>query len=130
MATDKSFLCMQRCTREGLLFPWPRVLRTAALLIARDDIEMFVQQIVLDRGFMAPFSSPHLPENTHTSAGDIEITYTPRQLIFQITKTKIHPGNQRVLLPLRCELHKFYSKWQIKPGFTNRYWRNPHEDHS
>jgi hypothetical protein len=82
---------------------------------------MSVLQIVLARAFLP---SPR----THTL--DIRITYSPGQLIFQNTKTKVHPCRQLAILPLHCELHKLYNKWQAKTGCSTRKWRNPHEDHS
>jgi hypothetical protein len=76
------------------------------------------------------FPTPLYPTNTHTHThprththvreGDNGITYSPRQLIFQNTKTRIRPSRQLALLPLHRELHKFYSKWRTTSGCSTR----------
>jgi hypothetical protein len=81
----------------------------------------FVQQIGLGRAFLP---SPW----THTF--DIGITYSPGQLIFQNTKTKIHSRRQLAVLLLHCELHKLYRKWQANAGNTTLTGEPSHEDHS
>jgi len=94
---------------------------------------MFVQQIALDRGFLPP-SSPrtHTHTHTHTCARAITESRTLHaNSSFKTQKRKFtQAASQLALLRLRCELHKFYSKWPTTSGCSNRYWRNPHEDHS
>jgi hypothetical protein len=111
-----------RFTVAGPAFPIAACVFSCYIAYHEGRYKTCLQQIVLVLAFLpSPWA--------HTF--NIGITYSPRQLIFQDTKTEIHSLRQLAVLLLHCEIHKLYSKWQVNVDHTTFTGEGtPHENHS